>query len=327
MWFFSPGGSFYHTFETLSGQALTAFFRLKSYLYKFTNITAEHKLNLFDKLILPILNYGSQVWGFSDSQTLELKFCKHILGVRSQTQNNFIYAESFRYPLTCYRIVNIVKYWFNKKCNDIKLLRLFYNIMLGDLNSMPDKPSWVRYLIFIFESLGFYHGWLFQGVGNENEFVSLLWKRSRDTFLQSINGQLKELPRASTYILFHNYGYKSYLNILRIQKYRHTLTRFRHSAHRLAIETGRWHKPYKIPWPDKKCQICDILEDEFHILFECTVFTELRKQYIKPYFWKRPNIIKFIELLCSENKTSVTNLSMCICKSFESRDINMSVTT
>jgi len=55
-------------------------------------------------------------------------------------------------------------------------------MMLGDLNSMLDKPSWVRYLIFIFESLGFYHVWLFQGVGNEHEFVSLLWQRSRDTF-------------------------------------------------------------------------------------------------------------------------------------------------
>ena len=44
---FSPGGSFYQTFETLSGQALKAIFRLKSYLYKFTNITAEHKLNVF----------------------------------------------------------------------------------------------------------------------------------------------------------------------------------------------------------------------------------------------------------------------------------------
>ena len=99
-----------------------------------------------------------------------------------------------------------------------------YNMMLCDLNSMLDKRSWVRYLEFILESLGFYHVWLFQGAGNETEFVSLLWQRSRDTFLQSINEQLKESPRASTYILFHNYGYKSYLNILRIQKYCHALT-------------------------------------------------------------------------------------------------------
>ena len=224
----SPGGSFYQTFETLSGQALKAIFKLKSYLYKFTNITAEHKLNLFDKLILPILNYGSQVWVFPDSQKIKLvhlKFCKHIVGVRSQTQNNFIYSELGRYPLKCYRIVNIVKYWFKiLKCNEIKILRMSYNMMLGDLNSMLDKTSWVRSLEFILESLGFYHVWLFQGAGNETEFVSLLWQRSRDTFLQSINEQLKESPRASTYILFHNYGYKSYLNILRIQKYCHALT-------------------------------------------------------------------------------------------------------
>ena len=51
-------------------------------------------LNLFDKLILPILNYGSDVWDFSKAKTIErvhLQFCKHLLGVKIQTQNNFIY--------------------------------------------------------------------------------------------------------------------------------------------------------------------------------------------------------------------------------------------
>ena len=89
--------------------------------------------------------------------------------------------------------------------------------------------------------------WLFQGAGNKNEFVSLLWQRSRDTYLHSLTEQLQESPRASTYILFHNYGYKSYLNILRIQKYRHALTRFRLSAYRLAIETGRCTSLVKYP--------------------------------------------------------------------------------
>ena len=46
----------------LAGQALKAIFKLQSNLLKFPEITIQHKLDLFDKLILPILNYGSEVW-------------------------------------------------------------------------------------------------------------------------------------------------------------------------------------------------------------------------------------------------------------------------
>ena len=61
---FSAGGSFSECQKTLSGQATKAIFQLNSYLYHLTNISPKHKRELFDKLVAPILNYGSQVWGF-----------------------------------------------------------------------------------------------------------------------------------------------------------------------------------------------------------------------------------------------------------------------
>lgn len=323
----SPSGSFYRTFETLSGQAIKAIFKLQSYLYKFTTVTVEHKLSLFDKLILPILNYGSQVWGFAEGQSLELihtKFCKRILGVRQQTQNNFVYSELGRYPLKCYRIVNIIKFWFKiLKCPDLKLLKISYLMLINDLNLNPQKPSWVKSLKCTLETMGFHHVWLSQGVGNENAFISLLKQRSRDVFLQTLHVQLHESTRASTYLLYHNFGYKTYLKEVKIHKYRQALARFRLSAHKLAIETGRWHKPQKIPRNERKCTLCNILEDEFHFIFECKMYVDLRIKYINSYFWKRPNIIKFSELLLSENYAILNNLATFIFKAFEVRKVNL----
>jgi hypothetical protein len=46
-------------------------------------MSVKHKLDLFDKFSLPILNYGSQIWGLLDSHVLEnihLKYCKKLLG-------------------------------------------------------------------------------------------------------------------------------------------------------------------------------------------------------------------------------------------------------
>ena len=48
-------------------------------------------VSMFDKLSLSILNYGLEVWSLNESTKLEgihIHFCKHILGVRGQTQNN-----------------------------------------------------------------------------------------------------------------------------------------------------------------------------------------------------------------------------------------------
>ncbi len=95
---FSTGGSFANARNTLSGQAQKAIFKLNKYIRQFTNLTPKHVLDLFDKLVLPILNYGCEVWGFSQGIQIErvhMKFCKHLLGVKISTQNNFIYMGSW----------------------------------------------------------------------------------------------------------------------------------------------------------------------------------------------------------------------------------------
>ena len=68
---FSTAGSFSDSQNALSGQALNAMFQINKYLYNFTNISVRHKLDLFDKLISPILNYASQVWRLFQGSSTE----------------------------------------------------------------------------------------------------------------------------------------------------------------------------------------------------------------------------------------------------------------
>ena len=91
------------------------------------------------------------------------------------------------------------------------------------------------------------------------------------------------------------------------------------SSHRLEIETGRWAKPNKISRENRKCHVCSILEDEFHFLFECYLYKDLRKQYIKPYFTRHCSMLKTIQLFKSEKKRDIQNLAMFIFKAFELR--------
>ena len=92
---FTAGGSSFETQKTLAGQALKAIFTLNKYTHKFTVLKPAHILDLFDKLIAPILNYGSEVWGFNNSkavETVHLSFCKRMIGVKQTTQNDFFYG-------------------------------------------------------------------------------------------------------------------------------------------------------------------------------------------------------------------------------------------
>lgn len=82
---FTGGESLSTAQSTLAGQAQNVLFKLNKYLYKFTYIPPRQKLDLFDKLVMPILNYSSEILGFTNDISIErvnLKFCKRIRGVK-----------------------------------------------------------------------------------------------------------------------------------------------------------------------------------------------------------------------------------------------------
>ena len=68
---FSTGGSFSRAQLTSSGQALRGIFKLNKQLNKFTNLTVKHRIDLYDKLIYPMLSYCSEVWGFLEGTQIE----------------------------------------------------------------------------------------------------------------------------------------------------------------------------------------------------------------------------------------------------------------
>ena len=70
---------------------------------------------------------------------------------------------------------------------------------------------------------------------------------------------------------------------------------------------------------------CNILEDEFHFVCECTLYNDLRHTYIPEYYRCRPNMVKIIELLSCENNIILKNLSAFF-KAFQVRNLHHYVT-
>ena len=193
-------------------------------------------------------------------------------------------------------------------------------MMLNDLQNFPAKSSWAKSVTSLLDNLGLWHVWIEQGVGNINMFVRIFKERLTDNFVQGWDYEVHNSSRANTYKLISNFSFKDYLDFVTVRKFRYAFTRLRVASHRLEIETGRWHNPYRTPIEERKCLFCNCLEDEFHFILECHLYQDLRNEYIKKYIWNRPNIPKFNELLQSENKKTIKNLSVYIYKSFKKRN-------
>ena len=77
--------------------------------------------------------------------------------------------------------------------------------------------------------------------------------------------------------------------------------------------------PNIIPVNERKCQNCNVLEDEYHFVLECSLYNELRKQYIPSFYRKNPSMQKCIQLLNIENPSLLRKLSCYVHKAFDIR--------
>ena len=78
------------------------------------NISISCQLDLFDKLVKPILLYGCEVWGFGNneiSEPVRLKFCKVLLHLKTTTPNCIVYGELGRYPVENDIKLRMISYW------------------------------------------------------------------------------------------------------------------------------------------------------------------------------------------------------------------------
>ena len=137
---------------------------------------------LFDTMIKPILLYGSEIWGFEVSDTIENvqnTFCKRFLKLPRNTFHEVARRECGRYPLYVDYYCRCIRY-----C--IKLIRMSSTrypkkryTMLRNLDE-TGRITWaskVRELLF---RNGFGYVWVVEDVGDLNLFMKAFKHRLID---------------------------------------------------------------------------------------------------------------------------------------------------
>lgn len=138
-------------------------------LRKIRNISlpVDLKLKLFDTMILPIVTYGSEVWGFENVKIIEklhVQFCKKIMRLRNSTPNYMVYGELGRYPIEIEINVKMVCFWNKLISSQDKLSYCLYQLMFNMHKNNSYTFPWLESIRDVFNKTGLGYIWNSQDV-------------------------------------------------------------------------------------------------------------------------------------------------------------------
>ena len=296
---FQSSGNFTLAINHLVRKAQRALGALKQTL-NLNNCTLcpKNALQLFKSTVLPILMYGSEVWGaftfklhkstqsgemskdlfmkklFNDRslfEQLHIKFCKQILGVHQKSSNVAVRAELGSYPIItemCTQMLTFITRIEKKDCSElVHCALLSENKIKG--NSSSSFLNKVK------------------DITEDGDTVALDMLNARTKLkqiymdeiylptLQKLNSN--KLRTYNTIKLSH--CFEPYLNLVTNIHHRISITKFRISAHTLPIERLRYQG---IPPEERLCTLCSdqTICNEIHALLECNCL-EIKKSRVE----------------------------------------------
>lgn len=275
------------------------------------NLPIDIQLQLFDTLVVPILLYGCEIWGYENNAILDklhLKFCKMILNVNRSTPTCMVLGELGRFPLHVFINSRIVNFWSRLVSNSITrtssiLYRLMYS--LNEKNKFNSK--WISHVKNILDLSGFSYVWYQQIVTNVQSFKYTMIQRLKDQFSQNWLSEIWNSNSCINYRIFkHSHNFENYLTALpRADAI--TLCKFRTSCTKIPIVTGRYRN---VDREDRICTCCNIdIGDEYHYIFICSYFNNDRNSYLNSYYTKGHNTLKMDKLFSSTKISDMKKLA------------------
>ena len=292
-------GNWSRTQKHIAQHATRALHKLYN-LFKQITVPISQQLKLFDSLVGSIMSYASESWGHHEAPDIEkihTKFLRNILGVRKSTNVTALYGELGRYPMKTLRKIKLIKYWIKLLSKRDTLEFKVYTMLKNDCENgnSYNGANWAFQIKHELDMCGFSDIWTNQLlIDIPFEAIRI---RILDQFKQSWYAEIINSDRLEVY---HNikfdFGLESYLQILSSVKFRKALTRFRISAHSLAIETGRHHRKAR---RERKCIYCNmnVIESKYHFLLICPLYNDIRTKYLPRYYYTWPTVYKFNQLI------------------------------
>ena len=301
---FDQKGKFFKARSRLIEQARRASFAVIRKSRKL-NLPVDLQLKLFDNMIAPILLYGSEIWGYENCDLIEsfhFKYCKRLLHLKASTPKAMVYGELGRYPMHVFIKSRMISFWAKILCGKkdklaVTLYRIIYQL---DYNG-EYHSQWLNSIRTTLRNLGLDDFWDGQfNFANMDNLKAMVDKRLKESHMQSWKNEIEQMSKCLNYRMYKTeYQCEEYFSKLPLNLSIY-FSRFRCMNHRLPIEFGRFSR---LERAKRKCKLCKSgdLGDEFHYMFNCSHFKSERKKTIPLQYRKKPNMLKFQELMNTED--------------------------
>ena len=272
-------GNLSYAVKTLSQQALVAYNNILS-IFSRVKLDMKTKLSLFEAMVVPILLYGSELWGifeFKEVDKLQIKFYKHILGVRQQTPNAAVYGELGKYPLSVIAKIRSFKFWLKISNNHNSLA---FRTLL-EQSTCTRTNCWANKIKVALDNLGLNYIW--QVNDKAISYLPVIKQRLYDQYIQHWNASIQTMHKLEYYSRYKNtFNYESYLDTLDRDSLRISLSQFRLCSHKLEIEFGRFSN---IARALRLCKLCNMrdVETEYHFFADLSNIFTFKNQIFRKF--------------------------------------------
>ena len=142
---FKYNGHFNNNLEALNEQGNRAMHSVIKKARK-ENLPIDLQFDLFDKMVIPVILYGCEIWGYKNLEILEklhLKFCKYVMKLKSSTPDVMVFGESGRLKIEYYAKKRMINFWATIVCgNRNKLSFIMYNLCKQRYENGSPSSEW-----------------------------------------------------------------------------------------------------------------------------------------------------------------------------------------
>ena len=276
------------------------------------NLSVEVFIELFERLIIPILLYGSEIWGYGNIKQLQVmanNFMRKMLKLHKSTPVCMLIGELGLKNISEYIENRMLNFWCNIATgDDSKISSILYKWIkiLYDQNKF--KSVWLDNIKTTLDNIGMSN--LFHNTANINRiwFKNAIKLKLNDIYNQRWGESMFNSDTCLNYrAMTVQKQLQKYLVKLPRQ-YMYAMCKLKCANHKMPIVIGRYSN---IPVDERICNICQLNEigDEFHYLFKCSYFNEHRCKFVKRYYYIHPNMHKMTQLFNDTNDKELINLA------------------
>lgn len=246
---------------------------------------------LFDSCIVPILAYGSEIWGYKSFKKINQVHYRAIrvfLGVHRFAPVPGLEGDmGWLCPL--YRQWYCMLSFWNRliKLSEDRLTRKIFEE--DHYLAIHGHNNWCSSIFSILQSLEL------EGIFYEKALCDLTYCKDKMFSNQEVNWKvaIRDKPKLRFYTMFKEIlKTEMYVKLNLSAHERSLLAQIRFGILPIKVETGRFNN---IQLDDRKCEMCNanVIEDECHFLFECERYSDIRNDWGEEVINKCPDFLYF----------------------------------